>query len=278
MRAFAGAIVALLAVGLLAGCRTISAGVQARDTLELAVPASAGMTARVETFNGGIEVRAIDGPALQASVVRTGSGPDQGAAEAARDAIEVSFEEVDGTAVLRAVYAPDPDSVPPGAGVAVTLLVPSGTPLELRTSNGPLSIEGTTGGLDAHSSNAGVELRQVGGVVEVESSNGPVTLGSDLPVLPVVATSNGAITFDGVLLPGRASFDTSNGPVRLTLPADAAFRIEAETSGSTPSTTFDLVGTTVDGSMTGRVGTEDRAGGTSIEVRTSNGPVSIASE
>ena len=88
--------------------------------LTLAVPV--GTPVRVETFNGGIEVSAASGPDISAEVERTGEGSDQAEAEADRDAIEVTLELVDGVALLRAVYAPSPDSIPSGSGAAVTLL------------------------------------------------------------------------------------------------------------------------------------------------------------
>jgi Toastrack DUF4097 len=278
-RVLATALGVLAGSVLLVGCVTRTSVVQARDTVELSLAAARGTPVRVETFNGGIEVRTVAGEGVAASVVRSGGGRDEQAAEADRDAIEVTLDEIEGTVVLRAVYTRDPDSIPPGTGAAVTLSVPAETPLELRTSNGPIAVSGTSGGLEAHTSNAAIELRGVAGAASVESSNGPITLVSDEAVSVDLGTSNGGITFDARLLPGDSSFETSNGPIDLRLPPDATFTIDAVTSGgSTPTTDFDLDGVVADGSMQGTVGVADGVAETSLEVHTSNGPITISSD
>ena len=257
------------------GCVTAIGGVQARDTIRLTLDGPRTVPVRVESFNGGIEVRPGTGPAISAEVVRTGRGVDQAAAEADRDAIEVTLDEIDGVAVLRAVYTPDPLSVPTGSGAAVTLLVPPDAGLELRTSNGPITVDGVFGGLDAQTSNGPIELDGVAGTISAATSNGPITVTADMPVSVDLRTSNGGITFDGALLPGEATLETSNGPVELRLPAEAAFTIDAQTSASQVTSEFDLDGTIDDRSISGTVGSPAEAAAVTIEVRTSNGPLRL---
>lgn len=270
-----GLVAVVLAGAAASGCVTAVGGVQARDTLTLALDMPRPIPVRVETFNGGIEVRPGTGPGVSAEVVRTGRGVDQAAAEADRDAIEVSLVEVDGMAVLRAVYTPDPLSIPTGSGAAATLLVPPDAQLELWTSNGPITVDGMTAGLDAQTSNGPIELQGVAGTVSASTSNGPITVTTDTPVSVDLRTSNGGITFDGEFLPGEATLETSNGPVELRLPAEAAFTIDARTSASEASSEFDLDGTIDDQSISGAVGPSPDSAAVSIEVRTSNGPVRL---
>ena len=57
----AGLVAPLLSGLLVSGCVTISTGKQATDTVTLALEVPAGTPARVETFNGDIEVTAAPG-------------------------------------------------------------------------------------------------------------------------------------------------------------------------------------------------------------------------
>ena len=249
-----GLVGLLLSGSLVSGCFTIGRTVQARDTVTRSLVVPAGTPARVETFNGGIDVSAASGPDISAEVVRTGEGLDDAEAEADRDAIDVTLELVDGVALLRAVYTPSPDSIPSGSGAAVTLLVPAATRLELETSNGPIAVSDVSGGVEGRTSNGPVTLAGAGGAVAIETSNGPVSVGATDPVTLDVRTSNGGITFDGSLQPGDAVLETSNGPVELRLPPDAAFTIDATTSNSKATSEFEMKGATSDSELKGTVG------------------------
>lgn len=263
---------------LVSGCFTVGRTVQARDTVAMTLAVPAGTPARVETFNGGIEVSAASGPDISAEVERTGEGSNQAEAEADRDAIDVTLELVDGVALLRAVYTPSPGSIPSGSGAAVTLLVPAATRLELDTSNGPVAVSDVSGGVEGHTSNGPVTLARVTGDLAVETSNGPVTVGATDPVTLAVQTSNGGITFDGALQPGDATLETSNGLVELRLPPDAAFTIDATTSNSKASSEFAVDGPTSEGELQGTVGAPDQAASTRITIRTSNGPIRLTKD
>jgi len=268
----------LVSSALIAGCVSISNAVHARDTLDLGLVVAAGTPLRVETFNGGIEVSPGPGSDISATVERTGEGADAQAAQADRDAIEVTLELVDGVALLRAVYTPSPDSVSGGRGAAVKVTVPGTTPLDLSTSNGPIEVQGTSGGLEARTSNGPVELSVVSGALSVKTSSGPVTVDVAEPVSIDVHTSNGGITFHGWLEPGDATLETSNGSVELHLPSDAAFTIDASTSNGKASSDFAIAGTAADSVLEGTVGAPEEAAATRIAIRTSNGPITVAGE
>jgi DUF4097 and DUF4098 domain-containing protein YvlB len=270
-----GLVGLLLSGSLVSGCFTIGRTVQARDTVTRSLVVPAGTPARVETFNGGIEVSAASGPDISAEVVRTGEGLDDAAAEAERDAIDVTLELVDGVALLRAIYTPSPDSIPSGSGAAVTLLVPAATRLELDTSNGPISVSDVSGGVDARTSNGPVTLAGISGAVAIETSNGPVTVGATDPVTLDVHTSNGGITFDGPLQAGDTVLETSNGPVELRLPPGAALTIDATTSNNKVSSEFDTDAAATESEFRGTLGAPEQAAGTSVTVRTSNGPIAL---
>jgi DUF4097 and DUF4098 domain-containing protein YvlB len=273
-----GLAVLLLSGSLVAGCFTIGSTVQARDTVALTLAVPDGTPVRVETFNGGIKVSAKSGHDISAEVERTGEGSDREEAEADRDAIEVTLELIDGAALLRAVYTPSPDSIPGGSGASVALTVPASTPLELVTSNGPITVRDISGGIDARTSNGPVDLGGVAGALAVETSNGPVVAGTTDPVTLDIRTSNGSITFDGELQPGDATLETSNGPVELRLPADAAFTIDATTSNSEATSEFEVAGAATESELRGTVGAPDKAAATRLTIRTSNSPITLTKD
>jgi hypothetical protein len=272
------ACLALLAGGTLAGCVTIGRRVQAQDTLDLGLAVPVGTPVRVESFNGGIDASVVAGEEVSASVARTGAGADQEAAEADRDAIAVTLELVEGVALLRALYTPSPGSIGADRGVNVTLRVPASSPLDLVTSNGPVNVDGAVDGVTVRTSNAPVELTAVAGGVAVETSNGPVRVAAGGPVSVALRTSNAGITFSGGLEAGDATFETSNAPVVLRLPAEAAFELDASTSSARVTSAFAVEGPASDDSLSGTVGAPDEAAATRVSVRTSNAPITLEAE
>jgi DUF4097 and DUF4098 domain-containing protein YvlB len=139
-------------------------------------------------------------------------------------------------------------------------------------------VDGAADGLTVRTSNAPVELAGVAGEVAVETSNGPVRVAAGGPVSITLRTSNAGITFEGGLLPGAATFETSNAPVALRLPADAAFTLDASTSHARATSAFPIEGSVSDDSLSGTVGAPDRAAATRISVRTSNAPITLEEE
>jgi DUF4097 and DUF4098 domain-containing protein YvlB len=154
--------------------------------------------------------------------------------------------------------------------------VPPQTALQLVTSNGPIGVRDTWGSVDARTSNGPVNLSEMVGPISVETSNGPVGVEAGEAVSLQVATSNGGITFDGELGPGEHRLETSNGPVTMSLPADAVFTVDARTSANKASSDFAISGPTAEeGSLVGVVGSPEAAAATTITIRTSNAPIAI---
>jgi hypothetical protein len=264
---------------LLAGCVTITQGVDASDTQTLELPVSPGTPVHVETFNGGISVSPATDGLVSASVVRTGHGGDAAAAEADRDAIQVTLALVDGAAELRATYLPDPHSIPSGTGADVTLHVPAEAALALQTSNGPVDVDGATNGLQVRTSNAPVELQRAAGDVSVVTSNGRIQVDAAAPLAIEAHTSNAPITLEGPLLPGDHVLETSNARVDVRPPGDAAFTIDARTSNADVSSQLDVLEEgSGDGSLRGTIGAPDVAAGTTLTIRTSNAPVTLQTQ
>ena len=270
----AAVLVCALAAAIAAGCGSSLGLVRSSDTVDRSLEVAPGTPVRVEAFNGAIEVTTAAGNSLSARVERTGEGRSRSDAEADRDRIAVTFDLVDGTAVLRAVYQPNPDSIPGGRSAAVTLRVPEGTPLDLETSNGPVRVTGAAAPVAVRTSNGPVTLAGVTSAVSVETSNGPISVQAD-DATADLRTSNGALTFAGSLRAGNHAFETSNGPIELRLPTGSSFTVDAETSNGSTSTDFPLAGVATKDALRGTVGPAGEASATSIAARTSNGSIDL---
>jgi DUF4097 and DUF4098 domain-containing protein YvlB len=227
-KAFVIAIV-LLAVASLGCGATINIG---RYTAEEVVSKSFDVSETphvvVETFNGSIEITTGAANTVKADVTKRGAGSTQAAAQEDLKNIQVSMTQEGNTIRIIAQRTNEPFNTG-NSGAQADVQVPSGAILELRTSNGRLSVTGSTGDVTARTSNGRIDIKGSAGRLKLDTSNGPIEIESGSVVVSA-QTSNGQINFAGALAPGDHSFRSSNGRITLTLPAGASFRVDASTS------------------------------------------------
>jgi DUF4097 and DUF4098 domain-containing protein YvlB len=308
------ALVALVAVvpAVAAGCSSVAVpgAVQAGDSVVRSVPVGANPTVRIEMFNGSIDVVAGAAGSVSATVKRTGEGATTADAQADARKIEVTLEAAGDTVTLTAVYTPSPNNVTGGRGASAVVSVPAGSALDLQTSNGEIGTTGVAGHITARTSNGGIGVNGAAswisletsngevavrgpatsvkaktsngtvtvdgasGVIDVESSSGAIALAGIRSGTVTAKTSNGGIAFDGTFADGSQRFETTNGPVALTLPPATSFTVDATTSNGTATTDFPLssgsaTGTAIDGAV-------GQAPAIQLTIRTSNGNITIA--
>jgi hypothetical protein len=141
--------------------------------------------------------------------------------------------------------------------VSVEVFVPLRTDLTAETVNGPVAVEDVAGRLDLSTTNGPLTLSGLGGIVRARTTNGPVTV------------SLTGVRWDGEGLDA----ETSNGPVRLSIPASYSARLETGTVNGPLSIDFPIV-------MQGRISmrritTNLGQGGAPIRAVTTNGPVVV---
>jgi Toastrack DUF4097 len=287
----AGLLAATLLVVAAAGCGGGSP-LEARstETRQLSVSGVSQPLVVIETFNGEVAVRAGEPGRVDATVEVTGTGPTQAEAEAARANVVTTLEKEAGRVRLRAVYGPNPAS-PGNSGAAATVTVPPGSELDIRTSNGAVTVEGvgaslkvatsngavtaagSSGDTVVETSNGEVRVTAATGMIDVHGSNGPVTVEATDAVV-AVRTSSGEVRFSGSLAPGDSGFTTSNAAVDLTLPAGASFALDASTSNGTVTVGFPL-STSGAASATTVQGTVGGDPAVTITAETSNADVTV---
>ena len=128
--------------------------------------------------------------------------------------------------------------------------------LDLRTSNGPIAVNGVTGEIRLEAHNGPIALRGVGGSVHGRADNGPIT----------VALEGDRWNGEGL------DVETRNGPVTLTIPEGYNARLETGTVNGPMNIDIPV---TVQGRFPRQFTTDLGRGGAPVRVVTTNGPVTV---
>ena len=239
---------------------TISQEFDSNDVSAIAVQSSNGKIAFTGREQQGIDIQAH----------KTVKAPTQEEAEAFAAHVEIESEVKNG--ILR-VYKSHPKP-PPGYGVSVAYDItgPKALALTLSTSNGKIEAEQVNGPVKAVSSNGKIHLTDVTGQIEARTSNGSID--ADMKMLKNEShftTSNGAIQIRVQQGVAPITAKTSNGSIKLHLPADFAGQVDAKTVNGSVTTDFET--TTTEKTQHRLVGQIGANGDTSLKLRTSNGSI-----
>ena len=159
-----------------------------------------------------------------------------------------------------------------GTGSGKITLTDIGGAVKASTGSGGIRADGIAGAFEAHTGSGNVRLTQVApGDVVVTTGSGSSELHGVVGALRVRAGS-GRIVVDGQQT-GPWTFDTGSGSVRIKLPPDAAFDLDAETGSG---------GITIDHPVTvqGKISRkhlrgEVRGGGDLLRIDTGSGGIRI---
>ena len=136
------------------------------------------------------------------------------------------------------------------------LSVPTQTPLSLRSTNGGITVEAVNSRVELRTTNGGVKLSRMGGDVEGRTTNGGID-----------------VDLDGSSWQGTGlDVETTNGGVRLSIPAQYNAHLETGTTNGSVNIDFPV---TVQGTFGRSFSTDLGSGGPPLRVRTSNGGVRI---
>jgi len=192
--------------------------------------------------------------------------------------------------------------------ISYEIVVPSGTEVISHTGSGSQSITGVAGPVEARTGSGKVTLTDIGGAVnartgsgairaneiagafEAHTGSGSVRLTQIAPGDVVVTTGSGSSELHGIVgslrvkagsggievdgqQNGNWSVDTGSGSVRITLPGDAAFKLDAQTGSG---------GITIDHPLTiqGKISKKHlrgdvRGGGDQLTIETGSGGILI---
>jgi hypothetical protein len=140
--------------------------------------------------------------------------------------------------------------------VSYEIWVPASSNLKMDTNNGSIALDGVQGHIQVHAQNGSLHFSQVGGEVNAVTTNGSVT----------VDLAGAGWSGDGLRL------ETTNGSVKLNVPAEFSARVEASTVNGHIKTDFPV---TVSGEIEKSLSFVLGSGGSTIEAKTVNGSVQI---
>ena len=159
-----------------------------------------------------------------------------------------------------------------GTGSGRLTLTDIGGAVAVRTGSGSIKADGIAGSFEAHTGSGSVNMTQEApGDVVVTTGSGSSELHGVVGALHVRAGS-GRIVVDGQQ-EGVWNLDTGSGSVRISLPEDAAFELDAESGSGSINIDHPL---TVQGKVSKRhLRGQVRGGGDLLRIETGSGSIHI---
>jgi DUF4097 and DUF4098 domain-containing protein YvlB len=267
---------------------------RAEETIVKSFKTKAAPQLIVQTFNGRVVVTTGAANTVEAKVVKSVQAASKEDAEKDLKNVDVQITQQGDTIRITAKQAQALPRI--NRGAAVEVKVPEGASLDLRNSNGRVTVRGPIGDVAAVSSNGPIEvkggskgtlnLKTKNGRITVEGGTGKIDLHTRNGRITIQAakatvtahTTNGSIRFTGSLADGKHSFDTTNGNLTLTLPAATQFHLDAQTSNGKVTTGFSPKQVKGKGKRHGRSRLQATIGDNpaiTLKLRTSNGRIEV---
>jgi len=257
-RAKSALIVLLLPVALvLAGCDLSLGHLTARATDEWtrSYPLDAGGEVRIVNTNGKIEIEGTDGSTVEVRAEKIARGATDAAARELLPRIAIK-EDIKPDRVWLETERMSGIMIGAAFEVRYHVRAPKRAVVNITNTNGQVALSALDGKVRAQTTNGGVNGRNLSGGVDARSTNGGVTI--DMASVG----------------PDSITLRTTNGGVTLTLPDRAKANLTAScTNGGINVSSLE----NLEISEQSRRRLEGRlnGGGTSIEVRTTNGGIRV---
>lgn len=213
------------------------------ETSQVSIPMPPSGVLRILNAGGRIIVHSWDGDDVLLTITKEvvvrggrslgwlglgGAAGLDAATQAAIDAIEPLIRRDEGTVEVSTLTHGASDGVLVNYNYEVRL--PRGSGIAVSNGSGPVSVIGVEGGVDVSTGNGDIRCESVSGDVLARADNGAMNFSAVSG--PIDArTANGAIFVDNraaaTVHPVRCQ--TDNGPIRLRVPQDGAYAVNATT-------------------------------------------------
>ncbi len=232
-----------------------------KETLDQTLAFSQGSSLEVENTNGEIVIATWDRDEIRIEALKKARGSSANDLQAALDALEVSIEETVNGVSIETRF---PGKGSPGwsrnrtsLNVDYLITIPHQANLDLETVNGDVRVSDVFGELVIETTNGGIDVKNSGGRVSASSTNGGI-----------------AVELSEVTDGEEMRFETTNGGVRLSLPASIRASLTARTTNGSITTDFPIA---VQGKIhRTRLEGDINSGGGKIDIRTTNGGIQIS--
>jgi putative adhesin len=227
---------------------------RASDTWDRTYTVSPGGRIELQNGNGGIEVTQASDGKVSVHAERIAKASSDEAAKQLLAKIEI-VETVKPDAVRLETRAPK-GFVRGGAEVKYSIKIPAGLALDVRNTNGTITLTGLANAIEASTTNGGIHGDGLAGTLSASTTNGGVDL---------------ALTKLGDSL----TAETTNGGMSIQIPADSKADVTAHVVNggiSVENLKLETVGTQSRRRVEGRV----NGGGARVELSTTNGGIHLA--
>lgn len=236
------------------------AAVSAEKTHSSTFEVSSPATLIVEMDLGAVDIEGRDQDQVTVDAEITVYGTDKAAAQAWLDQVTFDVAQEGSTVTITSRVPKRPQQIGRSPEIKVRVVVPTETEVKLRTGVGDIDLANTVGDVQITADVGRVH------VVDVSVSN---TLD--------IQTDVAEINFEGALSEGsRYTFASDIGAIRLALPADSAFAIDAASNLGTVTIDFDVVGESNRDLVSKSVkGVVNGGAGTPVIIRSDVGPIGV---
>jgi DUF4097 and DUF4098 domain-containing protein YvlB len=245
----------------IAGCditynlATADSRAQAKEEWTRTYTIAEGGRLEIANTNGEITVVPSDGPAVEVSAERVAKGRDEAAAKVALGKVTIAEEQAaTGVRIQTKVERDGMHSV--NGYVNYRVKVPRQLAVRLSNTNGAIEVTGLRAGAEIETTNGAITGRDLGGSIRAQTVNGGIAL------------SVTELAGSGI------NAQTVNGAVKIDLTSDARATLKARTANGG----IDVQGFSLEGAekSRGRLDGRINGGGTTIDVTTTNGSVTIS--
>lgn len=218
----------------------------------------------VRNVNGAVNIETWDNPKVEILAYKSAHGNNFRKVRKYFNSIEINFEQ-SGKKIWVETHLPKRngngffdwllgDNV--SGRVEYEIRLPAGVNLDVKTTNGKISVSGVKGLVKLKSTNGAIWGENISGMVEAKTTNGAIQIS-----LKEVA-------------PGEElGFYTTNGSIRLHLPEDLSCTLDAKTTNGSIYSDFEIrtLGKVKPNRLKGKIGSGDGL----LDLRTVNGSIKL---
>ena len=224
-----------------------------------------------QAANGRITLEGSDREEVSVRAWKKVRGRRGVAAEFAEQ-VEVRAEQIGDELRIFTEHPPPPQGV--NLSVRYAIETPREVDVNLRTVNSKIEIGGISGAIDATTANGTIDLEGDAGPIRARTTNGSVK--ADIGFLiddAEFSTTNGTIGAEVRRCVGSMAASTTNGSINLTLPADFAGQLDAESQRGRVHSDFPVP---VVGKIRNQLKGEVGGGGDAVvKLRSTNGSIRL---
>ena len=254
------------------------------DSTDEAAEDKRSVKQRLDVFKG-TGITKIDAQAANGRITLEGSDRDEvsvrawkkvrgrrGVAAEFAEQVEIRAEQIGDELRIFTDHPPPPQGV--NLSVRYAIETPREVDVNLRTVNSKIEVSGISGAIDATTANGTIDLEGDAGPIRARATNGSVK--ADIGFLiddAEFSTTNGTIGAEVHRCVGSMAASTTNGSINLTLPADFAGQLDAESQRGRVHTDFPIP---VVGKIKNQLKGEVGGGGEAVvKLRSTNGSIRL---